>query len=205
MTVSEGTQNLHHRLTFGRLVFGARAVVAGEAGVEGAAEPLVVKHRERVEADAGLVVELAAVHDVAAAHLALRLLAGEAGVDSCGQADTVMSVRPPPVAPAASHQRTGSALLAEQLVFGLEGRAQAVEVEHAAALAFTWNQVLTCLLTHLQDGTRSQKCSEKGCAGCWTLHLLNRHEAVLLNSSGFWGSLNITSLKRPEVSECSIT
>lgn len=72
---------LHQRLTFGRLVFGARAKVAAEAGMQGAAEPLVVEHRERVEADAGLVVELAAVYDVAAAHLALRLLTGEAGVD----------------------------------------------------------------------------------------------------------------------------
>lgn len=69
----------------------------------------------------------------------------------------IISVKPPSVtescAVAALHQHTGSALLAQQLVFRLEGRAQAVEVEHAATLAFTRNQVLTCLLTHLQQST----------------------------------------------------
>lgn len=58
-------------LTLGRLVLGAAAVVAAQAGVERAAETLVVERGERVEADARLVVKLAAVQDVAATHLAL--------------------------------------------------------------------------------------------------------------------------------------
>lgn len=63
-------------------MLGAAAVVAAQAGVQRAAEALVVEHSEGVEADARLVVELAAVRDVAAAHLAPRLLAVETRVNS---------------------------------------------------------------------------------------------------------------------------
>lgn len=69
-------------LTLGGFVLGAAAVVAAQAGVERAAEALVVEQREGVEADARFVVELAAVWDVAATHLALRLLTGETRVNS---------------------------------------------------------------------------------------------------------------------------
>lgn len=69
--------------TFGGLVLGAAAVVAAQAGVERAAEALVVEHGERVEADARLVVKFAAVRDVAATHGAVRLLTVETRVDSC--------------------------------------------------------------------------------------------------------------------------
>lgn len=58
-------------LTFGGLLLGAAAVVAAEAGVEWTAEALVVEHSEGVEAAARLVVELAAVLDVAATHRAV--------------------------------------------------------------------------------------------------------------------------------------
>ncbi|TNN39147.1 hypothetical protein EYF80_050676 [Liparis tanakae] len=51
-------------------------VVAAQAGVERAAEALVVEHREGVEADARLVVKLSALWDVAAPRGAVRLLAG---------------------------------------------------------------------------------------------------------------------------------
>lgn len=63
-------------------MFAAAAVVAAEAGVERAAETLVVEHGEGTEADALLVVKFAAVGDMAAAHLALRLLASETRVDA---------------------------------------------------------------------------------------------------------------------------
>lgn len=56
-------------LTLSGFVLGA--VVAAQAGVERAAEALVVKNCEGVEADARLVVKLATVWDVAATHLAL--------------------------------------------------------------------------------------------------------------------------------------
>lgn len=69
-------------LTLGGLVLGAAAVAAAQAGVEWAAEALVVEHSEGVEADARLVVELAAVRDVAATHRALRLLTVETRVNS---------------------------------------------------------------------------------------------------------------------------
>lgn len=69
-----------HSLTFGGLVLGAGAVMAAEAGVERTAEALVVEHSEGVEADARLVVKLAAVLDVAATHIALRLLTVETRV-----------------------------------------------------------------------------------------------------------------------------
>ena len=45
--------------------------MAAQAGMERAAEALVVEQGERVEADARLVVKLAAVRDVAATDLAL--------------------------------------------------------------------------------------------------------------------------------------
>lgn len=54
--------------------------MAAEAGVERTAEALVVEHSEGVEADARLVVKLAAVLDVAATHIALRLLTVETRV-----------------------------------------------------------------------------------------------------------------------------
>lgn len=69
-------------LTLSGLVLGAAAVVATQAGVEWAAEALVVEHSERVEADARLVVKLAAVWDVAATQSALRLLTVETRVNS---------------------------------------------------------------------------------------------------------------------------
>lgn len=56
-----------------------------------AAEALVVEHGERVEADARVVVELAAVGDVAAAQRALRLLTVETGVNSWGGANKIRS------------------------------------------------------------------------------------------------------------------
>lgn len=68
-------------LTLGGLVLGAVAVVAAQAGVERAAEALVVEHGERVEADARLVVELSTVRHVAAAHRPVRLLTVETRVD----------------------------------------------------------------------------------------------------------------------------
>lgn len=69
-------------LTFGGLVLGAVAVVAAQAGVQRAAEALVVQDGERVEADARLVVELPAVGHVAAAHRPIRTLALEARVEA---------------------------------------------------------------------------------------------------------------------------
>lgn len=69
-----------HSLTFGGLVLGTGPVVAAEAGVERTAEALIVEHSEGVEADARLVVKLAAVLDVAATHVALRLLTVETRV-----------------------------------------------------------------------------------------------------------------------------
>lgn len=71
-------------LTFGGLGFGSVAVAAAQAGVQRAAEPLVVKHGERVEANARFVVELTTVRDVTASHRALRLLTVETGVNSWG-------------------------------------------------------------------------------------------------------------------------
>lgn len=68
-------------LTLGSLVFGAAAIVAAKAGVKRAAEAFVIKHSERVEADAALMVKLATVRDVAAADLGARLLADETGVE----------------------------------------------------------------------------------------------------------------------------
>lgn len=55
-------------LTFGGLGFGSVAVAAAQAGVQRAAESLVVKDGERVEANARFVVELPAVRDVTASH-----------------------------------------------------------------------------------------------------------------------------------------
>lgn len=63
-------------------MLGAAAAAAAQAGVQRAAESLVVKHRERVEADARFVVELTTVRDVTASHRALRLLAVETRVNS---------------------------------------------------------------------------------------------------------------------------
>lgn len=69
-------------LTLGGLVLGAVAVAAAQAGVQRAAEALVVQDGERVEADAGLVVELPTVGHVAAAHRAVSTLALEARVEA---------------------------------------------------------------------------------------------------------------------------
>lgn len=69
-------------LTFAGLVLGAAAAAAAQAGVQRAAESLVVKHRERVEADARFVVELTTVRDVTAPHRALQLLTVETRVNS---------------------------------------------------------------------------------------------------------------------------
>lgn len=69
-------------LTLGGLVLGAVAVAAAQAGVQRAAEALVVQDGERVEADAGLVVELPTVGHVAAAHRAVGTLALEARVEA---------------------------------------------------------------------------------------------------------------------------
>lgn len=71
-------------LTFGGLGFGPVAVAAAQAGVQRAAESLVVEHGERVEADARFVVELTAVRHVTASHRALRLLTVETGVNPWG-------------------------------------------------------------------------------------------------------------------------
>lgn len=71
-----------HQPAFGRLLLGAAAVVAAQTGVERTAEALVVEHSERVEADARLMVKLAAVLDVAATHRAVRLLTVETRVNS---------------------------------------------------------------------------------------------------------------------------
>lgn len=60
----------------------AAAVVAAQAGVKRAPEALVVKHCEGVEADACFVVKFAAVWDVAATDLTLRLLTNETRVNS---------------------------------------------------------------------------------------------------------------------------
>lgn len=64
-------------LTLGGLVLGAAAIVAAQAGVEWAAEALVVKYSKGVKADACLVVELATVGNMAATYGALRLLTVE--------------------------------------------------------------------------------------------------------------------------------
>lgn len=59
------------RLTFSGPGLGAGAVVAAEAGVERAAEALIVENRERVEANAGVMVKFAAVRNMTAKDLAL--------------------------------------------------------------------------------------------------------------------------------------
>lgn len=56
--------------------------MAAEAGVERAAEALVVENREGVEANAGVVVKLTAVRNVTATDLALRLFTRETFVGS---------------------------------------------------------------------------------------------------------------------------
>lgn len=58
-------------LTLGGFVLGAAAVVAAQAGMQRAAETLVVKNGQGVESNAWFVVKLATVWDVAAAQLAL--------------------------------------------------------------------------------------------------------------------------------------
>lgn len=63
-------------------MLGAAAVVAAQTAVQRAAETLVVEHGEGAEADARFVVKFATVRDVAATHLALRLLTGETRVNS---------------------------------------------------------------------------------------------------------------------------
>lgn len=58
-------------------MFGAAAAAAAQARVQRAAESLVVKHGERVEADARFVVKLTTVGDMTALHRALQLLTVE--------------------------------------------------------------------------------------------------------------------------------
>lgn len=65
-------------LTFCGFVLSAVAIVAAQAGVQRATEPLVVQDGKRVEADARLVVELPTVGHVAAAHCPISTLALEA-------------------------------------------------------------------------------------------------------------------------------
>lgn len=83
--VSRGSQkpSVVRRLTFSGSELGAGVVVAAEAGVQRAAEALVVECGKWVVADAGLVVELTAVRHVTAAHLPLQLLTDEAFMSSC--------------------------------------------------------------------------------------------------------------------------
>lgn len=69
-------------LTLGGLVLGAVAVAAAQAGVQRAAEALVVQNGEWVEADAGLMVELSTMGNVAAAHCPISTLALEARVEA---------------------------------------------------------------------------------------------------------------------------
>lgn len=69
-------------LTFGGLGFASVAIAAAQAGVQRAAESLVVKHAERVEANARFVVELSTVGDVTAPHRTLRLLTVKTGVNA---------------------------------------------------------------------------------------------------------------------------
>lgn len=69
-------------LTLGGLVLGAVAVAAAQAGVQRAAESLVVQDGKRIEADACLMVELPTVRHVAATHRAVGTLALEARVEA---------------------------------------------------------------------------------------------------------------------------
>lgn len=114
-----------HQPTLGGLVLGAAAVVAAQAGVKWATEAFVVEHGERTEANTRLMVKLATVWDVAASHLALRLLTCETRVDSC------------------------AALLTQQLILWFQRQTETLQVKHPTALAFTGHQVLTCMFTHL--------------------------------------------------------
>lgn len=130
--------------------------MAAEAGVQRAAEALVVEHGERVEANAGLVVELTAVRRVTAAHLALRLLTDEAFMSACRRNTHVYNKTrtfPPFITTLPLHTR--AALLTQQLVVRFEAQAQTEEVKRPTALPLTQDQVLTCLLTHLQTGNTS--------------------------------------------------
>ena len=66
--------------TLGGAGLGTAGVVAAPAGVQRAAEALVVEDREGVRTHAGLVVELPTMQHCAAAHHPLPLLTGEAHV-----------------------------------------------------------------------------------------------------------------------------
>lgn len=68
------TSLVSQSLTLSGLLLVAAVEVAAEAGVQRTAEALVVEHSEGVEADARLVVKLAAVLDVAATQSPTRLL-----------------------------------------------------------------------------------------------------------------------------------
>lgn len=134
-------------LTFGGLVLGAVSVVAAQAGVQGAAEALVVQDGERVEADARLVVEFPTVGHVAAAHCPISTLALKARVEAwwwwrrkVGGLESLNHVR---AGEKKSEKKkksctlTTAALLTLQLLFRLEGLAQTLQVEHPTALTFT--------------------------------------------------------------------
>lgn len=63
--------------TFGGLASTAAAVVAAEAGVQGAAEAAVLKHSQSAQPHTGLMVETPTVKHTATLYLSFRLLTGE--------------------------------------------------------------------------------------------------------------------------------
>lgn len=63
--------------TFGGLGSTAAAVVAAEAGVQGAAKASVLKHGQSAQPHTGLMVEAATVKHTATPYLSFRLLTGE--------------------------------------------------------------------------------------------------------------------------------
>ncbi len=63
--------------TFGGLASPAAAVMAAEAGVQGAAEAAVLKHSQSAQPHTGLMVETSTVKHTATLYLSFRLLTGE--------------------------------------------------------------------------------------------------------------------------------
>lgn len=157
-------------LTFGGLVLRAVTVVAAQAGVQRAAEALVVQDGERVKADTRLMVELATVRNVATAHRPIGALALKARVEAWWWRkemglESLDQVRAGQKKSGEKNKKekkgnrnicalTTDALLTLQLLFRLEGLAQTLQMEHPIALTLTRHQLLTCLLTHLQPGQK---------------------------------------------------
>lgn len=137
-----------HILTFGGFVLGA--VVATQAGMEWAAETLVVENGEGVETDTGLVVKLATVWNVAATHLSLWLLTDETWMNPWeNKVGKIINMPLNLTLRVGNRFLTCAAFLTEQLVIWFKGLTQTVKVKHPTTLAFTGHQVLTSLLTHL--------------------------------------------------------